>query len=47
MKKTKLYQLEFFFSIYNECFIHVHFEKKNDKLLQVKAVPCPFAVAEF
>lgn len=46
MKKTKLYQLDFF-SIYNECFIHVHFEKENDKLLQVKAVPCPFAVAEF
>lgn len=45
MKRTKLYQLVFF-SIYNECFIHVHFEKKNDKLSQVKAVPCPFAVAE-
>ena len=46
MKKTKLYPLDFF-SIYNECLIHVHFEKKNYKLLQVKAVTYPFAVAEF
>lgn len=41
MKKTKLYPLDFF-SIYNECLIHVHFEKKNDKLFQIKAVGAEF-----